>query len=124
LNYLDLLQQLLSCSGQDISTSKKSNPMSDELSSQNSSLFSKCEKIRKEYGPLAKKALFVDAKSFPQDSKEMDLHCDLGRKLYLGLRTYTRCLKGLGRQSLSILNHGIRRNLRPRCANQAKKEGE
>ncbi|XP_074594355.1 uncharacterized protein LOC141849774 [Brevipalpus obovatus] len=116
---LFLLNISLQINGQDESTT--TIPES-ELLPQNTTEAQRCDLIRKQYGRMARRVLFVSIERFPQDMEEMEYHCALGMKLSQGLRVYAKCLKGLGRQTLSILNHGIRRNLRPRCVNLKKRQ--
>ncbi|XP_074602985.1 uncharacterized protein LOC141856547 [Brevipalpus obovatus] len=81
-----------------------------------------CQKILKEYGVMVKPTLLIRGKKFPQTIPEIDEHCKLGQKLYKGFNLYKKCLTGLGRQALVILNHGIRKFIRSICNTPAKKE--
>lgn len=117
---LFVLNVFLQVNGQDEKTT--TTPKS-QLPPQNSTEVQECDLIRKQYGRMARKVLFIGIERFPQDMEEMEYHCALGMKLSQGLRIYAKnCLKGLGRQTLSILNHGIRKNLRPRCLNLEKRK--
>lgn len=78
----------------------------------------------KENGRILRPVLLVGGDKFPLTIPEVDAHCDLGKKIYKGFTAYRKCVKGLGRQALIILNHGIRKYMRSICTSKKRKEGK
>ncbi|XP_074600176.1 uncharacterized protein LOC141854405 [Brevipalpus obovatus] len=81
-----------------------------------------CQKILAMNGPMVRPILLVGGDKFPLTIPEVDAHCELGKRLYKGFNAYKKCVKGLLRQSLIILNHGIRKFMRSICNSKQKKE--
>ncbi|XP_074600177.1 uncharacterized protein LOC141854406 [Brevipalpus obovatus] len=81
-----------------------------------------CQKILDESGSMVRPVVMVGVNKFVATLPEVNNHCEMGGKLYKGFNEYKKCLKGLARQALHILNQGIRKFMRSLCNSTKKKE--
>lgn len=95
-----------------LNTSAKSKPYNTS---------EECMKLLDVHGKMVRPTILVGINKFPLTTAEIDALCVEGNKIYKGFSAYKRCMGGLPRQALQILNHGIRKFIRSICSSPKKK---